>query len=793
MTAQDTGGAGGTVGVRQSSGHPVHRFPRRLAWRLGWRFLRVREPRRIVSLVLIVVGVGLAVLSVLCAVAAFTVVGEREDRTLARALTRAADSEPATAWVDVHRQPYGERMVLRVDVALSQNPPSPPPGLGRWPAPGEMVVSPAFREASSTDRTLAEYAPGRSVGTVGEEGLRSPAELAVYRGVPRETLPRGGIGIVNRVDQAPRTLVRDTFDMSDKQVGALAAVVIVCLGLPLLAFLAVAARLSATTRARRLTTLHFLGVPRSAVGAINSVEILVLAATGAVGALALYPVVNDALAESNLVGITWFPRDTALDVRTVVAVLGLVAVLAGLAARRVDRDGAATSTRTRRTATPGTVSRWRLAPLAIGLAALVGQVATGFARPAGTSPYVHLDLLMLGAVLVTGLGLLWAVSPLTHLAGRLARHRGRTLAVRLGGARAAFDPAGTARLVAGLALLVFAVGVAIGQTRDARAVSDPTTVTVDVAVNVQDLPDPASGARLLATSAAPGVVQVVTDPRDPRFLRATVASCVQIGRYLELPGESLRGCTEGTAYWAPTVAPEDRLLGGLPLPPTLIARVASGGMPPEVAARLPEADVLITAPSAAVITPANIATSGPGPDPSATVYNDSAKISLRAPRQQVDRTFADIYTVAPYSQPTAFGLDPDSGENLAMINGYIRLGLLGGALMALFALVAALADRTTERRRADHELLAAGAPRSLVRRAHRWEVALTVGVALAVAGVSGTLGGLAWQLAGGLARTPDWTSITALTAGAVLVGVVASYAAAAVAPGTPDPSILRSE
>jgi hypothetical protein len=760
------------------------RISRRLAWRLGWRFLRVREPRRIVSLCLIVVGVGIAILAVLGAIAAFTVVGARQDRTLARALADATDSDPATAWVDIHRQPYGDRMVLRVDVALSPNPPPPPPGIARWPVPGEILVSPAFQAASAADSVLMAYAPGRVGGPVGASGLRSPDELVVYRGVDRAALPRGGSGIVARTDQAPSSLFRDTLDMPGHQVAGLAGVVVVCLGLPVLAFLAVAARLSASTRARRLAVLHFLGVPPATVRAINSVEVLVLALAGAAWALLAYPVVNVLLAGSHLAGITWYPRDTALGPRTAALVVVTVVLLAGLAARRVDRGDTLTSTRTRRTARPGVVSTWRLVPLALGLCTLVGQVAVGFARPAGTSPYPHLDLIMLVAVLLTGFGLLWAISPLTHLAGRLAHHRGRGLAVRLGGARAAFDPAGTARLIAGLGILVFAVGVTIGQTRDARAVSDPTTATVDVAVNAEDLPSPAAGARLLATTPAPGVTQVFTAAANPHFLSGTVADCAEIGRFLGLDATAMRGCGANTAYWSPSVAATERTLAGLPLPATLVARSRSRAMPAFLAELLPDVDVLVTAPAASVLTAA---------DPAATVHTDSAKLVLRAPRERVDATFASVYTVAPYSQPTAFGLDPDSHENLAMINGYIRLGLLGGALMALFALIAALADRTTERRRADHELLAAGAARQLVRRAHRWEVALTVGVALATAGVSGILGGLAWQLAGGLDRTVDWTSTAELLGFATVMGLLVCFAAAAVAPTSPDPSILRSE
>lgn len=455
------------------------RVPRRLAWRLARRLLRVRGPRRVISISLIVVGVGMAVLSVLCAVAAFTVVGARQDRTLGRALADATDTDPATAWVDIHRQPYGNRMVLRVDVAVGAVPPPPPPGLARWPAAGEEVVSPAFGTAAAADAILAAYAPGRPVGTIGQQGLRSPAELVVYRGVERAALPRGGNGIVARSDQLTHSLFRDTSDMGGKQVAALAAVVIVCLGLPIVAFLAVAARLSAGTRARRLATLHVLGVPRTTITAINAVESVVLGIAGALAAVAVHPAVNTALAGSNLLGITWYPQDTALGPRAAAGVVAAVALLAGLTARRVDHGSAFTSTRIRRKAGPSTVSGWRVVPFALGLVALIGQVAAGSTRPAGTSLYLHLDLIMLVSVSVTGLGLLWAISPLTYLLGRLARHRGSSLAARLGGARAAFDPAGTARLVAGLAILVFALGVTIGQTRDARAVSDPPTATVD--------------------------------------------------------------------------------------------------------------------------------------------------------------------------------------------------------------------------------------------------------------------------------------------------------------------------
>lgn len=432
---------------------------------------------------------------------------------------------------------------------------------------------------------------------------------------------------------------------------------------------------------------------------------------------------------------------------------------------------------------------WRLLPLAVGLTALTGQVVAGFVRPSGEPAFVHFDLVLLIAVVVTGVGLLLAINPMTRAVGQLAHRSGHSLAVRIGGARAAFDPAATARLVAGLAILVFAVGVTIGQSRDARAVSVPTGPYADVMVVADELPSGATIVALLENAPVPAIVEVSTDPDSPRDTDASVAGCDQLTRFLGSDAalsDFTENCEPATAYWAPEIPHADRTLEGLPLPG---AEIGSGEMPAPIADSLPGSDVLLTLPAAAVTSadPPN-ATSDDG----STVFTELNQVVLRAPLASVNATLAYVYSIAPYSQPSVLGLDPDSGLDIAMINGYIRLGLLGGALMALLALAAALADRTTERRRADHELLAGGAPRSLVQRAHRWEVALILGAALSVASIAGSLGGMAWQLAGGLIRTPDWVSIAALIVASAGVGVAATLAAAAAAPRRLELSALRS-
>lgn len=222
-------------------------MPRAVTLRLGWRFLRVRDRRRLTSMGLVVVGVAFATLSVLSGLAAFATVGDRSDRTAARASLIASDAVRPDAWMMDLRKPYGNAMLRRVDIALSEHPPPPPPGLDRWPQPNEQFVSPAYLSAVEDDTRLRSYAPGEVIGTIASAGLRSPDELVVYRGVERSELPRGGVNVITRHAEPVTALSLDTVELSGGQVIGLMAVFGVLVGLPIVAFLAVA---SACRRAR---------------------------------------------------------------------------------------------------------------------------------------------------------------------------------------------------------------------------------------------------------------------------------------------------------------------------------------------------------------------------------------------------------------------------------------------------------------------------------------------------------------------------------------------------------------
>ncbi|WP_050511791.1 hypothetical protein [Streptomyces rimosus] len=61
-----------------------------------------------------------------------------------------------------------------------------PPGLDRWPQPGEAVLSPALAEDGADEGIAHRY--GRVVGTIGEDGLASPGERLAY------VRPAAGLG-----------------------------------------------------------------------------------------------------------------------------------------------------------------------------------------------------------------------------------------------------------------------------------------------------------------------------------------------------------------------------------------------------------------------------------------------------------------------------------------------------------------------------------------------------------------------------------------------------------------------
>lgn len=147
-----------------------------------------KEP--IVRLIATALGLGMGVMLLLFAAAAFPALHAHEvraawTRTSAQNLRPAEDPARTSPLLWRLRTDYYEgQPITRVDVAALGPRPPLPPGLGRLPGPGQVVLSPGLVELvrSAPPAMLGDRFPGPVVATVGPAGLLSPGQLVVFVG-----------------------------------------------------------------------------------------------------------------------------------------------------------------------------------------------------------------------------------------------------------------------------------------------------------------------------------------------------------------------------------------------------------------------------------------------------------------------------------------------------------------------------------------------------------------------------------------------------------------------------------
>ncbi|MFI9744463.1 ABC transporter permease [Streptomyces sp. NPDC052494] len=345
-----------------------------------------------------------------------------------------------------------------------------PPGLDRWPEPGEAVLSPELRRAGAGEDIDHRY--GRLAGTIGAEGLDEPSEWLAYVR-PRDGLsPDRAAGNTSAVAEVvtgfgPSAAGRMVSGWgpgwggrNDKSAWMFQSVVLGLLVLPAVVLLVVAARTGAHTRDRRTALVAALGGRRLDRALIAVGEAWPAAALGAVisaaavGATLLHdvriPHTDYLLSASHLRAYGWTAAVLA-PLAAFLIVLGTV-VLADLAPRR-----GASGTRPRGTSRSPWLPRLAvLCPLSI-LLAVYG--------PGLVPPPVLPTLTSWAGTAGTVLTLPAALATVTALAGNLLTRRARTRGLPgtlIAGRRSSTHPGATARLVAGVsvALIVLMQAVA---------------------------------------------------------------------------------------------------------------------------------------------------------------------------------------------------------------------------------------------------------------------------------------------------------------------------------------------
>ncbi|MER5709983.1 ABC transporter permease [Streptomyces sp. NPDC042898] len=500
----------------------------------------------------LVLGLGLGSL-----VAVHAVYAGKEERRTAREPVVGSDGAgervaDATAWFSRYDTLAGERQFAVVYLAPHRGDAPLPPGLDRWPEPGEVFLSPELRRAGAGEDIDHRY--GRLAGTIGEEGLDEPSEWLAY------VRPRDGLRADRGVEvasgfgpSAGGGLRGGDFGMgrnNDKSEWMFQAVVLGLFVLPAVVLLVVAARTGAHTRDRRTALVAALGGRRLdraliAVGEAGPAAVLgAVTGAAAVGAAVLrdlrIPHTDYVLSSSHLREYGW----TAAVLAPLAALLIVLAavVLADLAPRR-----GASGTRPRRTSRSAWLPRLAvLCPLWI----LLAVYGPGFAP----APPLRMLASWVG-IAGTVLTLPAALATVIAKAGDVLAHRARAHhlpGTLVAGRRSSAHPGATARLVAGVstALIVFMQAIAwqgiFGSDADeAQQVMDRmdrSTVSVGIGGDVSASAVAAFTARVPETEAV-----LLTLPGDGKRRNVTLYG----------------GCSALTALRLPCPAREARV-GGIP-------------------------------------------------------------------------------------------------------------------------------------------------------------------------------------------------------------------------------------
>ena len=220
------------------------------------------------------VGIGVAAALAVFVLYLFPAVHHEYDARLARDAARAPVfvAEGATAAHDVigywgaRDDSLGGEPVAVALLLRHGTPAQPPPGVGRWPGPGEVFASPGLLAVDGARELAARY--GSVVGEIDRAVLADPREKVLYAGVdpatleePSYWLPVVGFGLHVDPARGDNGYFGSTMYQSGRS-GALSLVLVFALA-PVLVLLVVLARVGGERRDATVALLVALGASRA--------------------------------------------------------------------------------------------------------------------------------------------------------------------------------------------------------------------------------------------------------------------------------------------------------------------------------------------------------------------------------------------------------------------------------------------------------------------------------------------------------------------------------------------------
>ena len=647
-----------------------------------------------------------------------------------------------------------------------------PPGVTRFPRPGEMVVSPALRKllAAPGSDLLRERLDHPIAGEVAGQGLVGPGEYVFYLGGEHMA---DGVAGARRLDHFGKVYPAKPLD---PELALLSIVGMVVLLAPVAVFIAAAVRFGGEHRDRRLAALRLVGADRRMTARIAAGETLVSALLGVALGAVLFLFGRQFIGLMDIQGLSVFTED--LSPQPVLAALTVVGVVVlSLAVTRLAMNGVVVEPLGVVRKSGGATRRlwWRIAVPVLGLLLLRTSVRGGSDLRSVTS--VILIVVGMLALLVGVTAILpWILEQLTRVSGGFGPLSWQ-LAVRrlqLSSEASTRSVNGIVVAVAGaVALQTLFTGIAHGQNASSGATGHSSTPSTHNGVASLDDDKGYTDRHASVFSSTPGVQQAIgyaelsvsgSDDDFPQTVR--VAGCGQLRLLASLPG-----CTDGDAF---VVTPRSSTSAA-------DTTVWKSGSTMRLDMKGPQwkvphitATVQATSSDPQGVFPEKMLLATPRAAGSSAMADAVSTISITYSTSSEDIQDR-LRTTAARLDPSFTVEFPTQAKGDTALDG-IRRDLLAGVTAVLLLIAASLLLGTVEQLRDRKRVLAVlvtfGTPRRTLIHSILWQTALPVATGLLVAGVVGTALGSA--LLGLIGRTAvyDWNSMLAIAG----IGAVASVA-----------------
>jgi hypothetical protein len=589
----------------------------------------------------------------------------REQRHVSDRTGVSSGAEPTGTYARLTSLDWKDTYTVRRVVVASTGNSAPPPGLTQFPAPGETWISPAVAAAAERDPDFAAHLPARVSGLISPQGLTSPALMLEYVGATPQQLAAAG-------EKPVSSFGKSEFVMDNRVIGPLAlATIILLTGVPMAILMIAALGQLATRRASRFDALDAVGMPRWATRFALSIDGLAACFVGSCAGFVLFVILAKTLNSVPGIPAAWWPGQVQVTWWLMIASIALPVMLAASSAWLI---------RGRRTEELHTVrhGRIRLVPLLTGVA----LAATTSGTKADASATATLTIC--AAVTLITIGVPLAVPVLASIAGRRLISRGSATTMMAGAHLARGRPAArrAGTVMAGAVILATSISPLVAQAAPRDTAAAAVNEDLGRIVVVLSGLDPRAGLGDLA--AVPGVIDISAF-RSQAGQGTVRMPCDSLAR---LAGRPLPDCHEGTQTRLSSISPQAS---------------RSSLVSPRTIVRAGSSMHTLSVPKAIAIV-----------EDLPAYWRLSAATTRSSP---FGNARADIG-----------GLIGGPGQAYAKVQQWLQTGLTGLLLAAAIALLLGIAEDTRARRRALSGQLALGAPLRAIRRAHRIEIAVRLGI-----------------------------------------------------------------